>query len=236
VNKALHSCNCSFVTSEPNPPRDSSYASHFPGGNCNPVFCGPSFDSPTPTASYSGHLAHLDSGFLATMMGSLTISAEATSSVPQAARSSDRYIMEAILALPKISASMQPGSTLLSEITTADGKLLATDAWRGDRLRHSPLLWPYQPPPGPASLRIWQCLLKHAFMSDGRLPWASNLHPKLQLTTPLGQWLPGLSWLQSKWTTFYSYGDHHLYWQDKTDHFRFSTHSFLQGRMNLEVG
>jgi hypothetical protein len=175
--------------------------------------------------------------FLKTIDGSLTLSPETTTSVPRPTRESDRYIMEAILDLPKVStADLQAfnrvrlflGVTLLSEITTADGHCLTTEAWRGDRIRHSPLLWPYQTPPGPASLRMWQRLLSHAFMIDGRLPRVATLQPKLPLHTPLGNWLAGSKWLQSKWTTFYCYDDHKLYWQDEMDHLRFSTHSFLQ--------
>jgi hypothetical protein len=175
--------------------------------------------------------------FLRTIDGSLTIAVESTETVPSPARILDRYIMEAILDLPKVSAKdlqacnrvrLFLGVTLLSEITTADGAFLATDAWRGTRPRHSPLLWPYQPSPGPSSFRTWQQMLSRAFMTDGRLPNFSNPHPKLPLHTPLGTWLEGSKWLQSKWSTFYCYGDHKLYWQDELDHFRFSTHSFLQ--------
>jgi hypothetical protein len=60
--------------------------------------------------------------------------------------------MEAILDLPNTSTpDIQAfnrvrlffGVTLLSELTTADGNHLTIEAWRGTRIRHSPLLWPY---------------------------------------------------------------------------------------------
>jgi hypothetical protein len=173
--------------------------------------------------------------FLCSINGNLLI-ADATTSVPQRTRTSDTFLMDTILALPNVTtpelqafnrARIHLGVTLLSELTTADGKSLTTEAWHGDRLRHSPLLWPYQPAPGPASRRTWQRLLGRAFLG-GRLPRASNQLPDLHLsaTHVLGPWLPGSTWLQSKWTTYYCYDDHKLYWRDEIDTSRFSAHLF----------
>jgi hypothetical protein len=142
--------------------------------------------------------------------------------------------MRAILALPNISTTdlrafnrvrIYLGVALLSEITTADGKYLTKEAWLGTRDRYSPLLWPYQPTPGPTSFQTWRRLLARAFLL-GRAPRISNKRPHLILTTPLGAWLPGSQWLQSKWTTFYNREEQKLYCQDELDNHLSSAHSF----------
>jgi hypothetical protein len=52
----------------------------------------------------------------------------------------------------------------LSEISTADGTSITRDAWDGTRTRFSPILWPFQPCPGPRSWRVWRRLLARAFL------------------------------------------------------------------------
>ena len=120
--------------------------------------------------------------------------------------------MESVNQLPQITKSdslsfnrcrIWMGMTYLSEIATSNGNDLARDAWEGTRARHTPLLWPFQPKPGPASFRIWRRLLADAFLIDDRK--RVELRTKdLTLRHPVGNWLHSSAWLQSKWHTFYS--------------------------------
>jgi hypothetical protein len=85
----------------------------------------------------------------------------------------------------------------LSEISTADGTSIARDAWDGTRSQFSPILWPFQPYPGPKSWRVWRRLLAHAFLEDVQkhvTPQTKDLY----LLQPLGAWLPGLEWIFGK--------------------------------------
>ena len=177
--------------------------------------------------------------FLATINGELTVT-DATAEIPPPTRLADRYIMEAILDLPTTTtAELQAcqrvrlflGVTLLSELTSADGKSLTQEAWTGDRPRHTPLLWPFQPRPGPLSFRIWRRLLARAFLS-GRTPRINATTKSLQLQCPLGHWLPSSRWLQSKWTSFYCYTTHRLYRRSEDDPSTFQSHVFItRGRL-----
>jgi endonuclease/exonuclease/phosphatase family metal-dependent hydrolase len=170
--------------------------------------------------------------FLRRIEGSLII-ADHTPSVPKPTRAADTHLMSAILALPNLSNAniwafnrvrLYLGVALLSEVTTADGRHLTIETWLGTRLRHSPFLWPCQSPPGAMSFQTWRRLLGRAFLR-GRAPRVNNKRPHLFLTNPLGPWLPGSQWLQSKWTTFYDRAGSRLYWQDEMEVHRFSSHS-----------
>jgi hypothetical protein len=95
------------------------------------------------------------------------------------------------------------GIIFLSEITTADGCSFARNAWLGIRPRFTPLLWPYQPNPGPKSWRIWRGLLANVFL--GTVP--KRVTPTLKdllLWCPLGHWLTGSLWNQQRFPFFYS--------------------------------
>jgi endonuclease/exonuclease/phosphatase family metal-dependent hydrolase len=196
---------------------------------------------PEPLLQYPTHpMSHLPftwltsiRDFLRRIDGRLLV-ADHTPSVLPPARTADSYIMGAVLALPQTTTAdlrafnrvrLYLGVSLVSEITTADGKYLTKEAWVGDRSRHSPLLWPYQPPPGSVSFQTWRRLLARAFLL-GRAPRVTTKRPHLLLRTPLGDWLPGSQWLQSKWSTFYSRAEQHLYCHDGADAPVFSQHSF----------
>jgi hypothetical protein len=134
------------------------------------------------------------------------------SMLPSPNRAGDICLMEAIAALPAISASdvqrfnrsrLFFGLGYLSEITSADGLSLARDAWECTRSRHSPLLWPYQPNPGPRCFRVWRRLLARAFLR-GPSQWTGATLKYLSLCSALGDWLPGYSWLHSRWSSFFS--------------------------------
>ena len=126
-------------------------------------------------------LPHLDDtwltsvrDFLGFIGGSLTIT-EALFGMPQPARRDDIFLMDAVVDLPGVTKQelasfnrvrMYFGVTLLSEISTAAGLDITREAWTGTRRRHSPLLWPYQPKPGPISFQSWRKLLNQAFLGD----------------------------------------------------------------------
>ena len=95
------------------------------------------------------------------------------------------------------------GITHLSEISSADGKCLTREAWTGNQVRFTPRLWPYQPTPGPVSFCVWRRLLSNAFL-EGHCHRLTANTVDLTLCSPLGDWLPGSSWLQCKWTSFHS--------------------------------
>jgi hypothetical protein len=174
--------------------------------------------------------------FLADIQGTLTVTA-ATAELPSLARAEDQYLMSALLGLPSVTTSdlhafnrvrLFLGVTVLAEITSADGQHLTQEAWRGDRPRHSPLLWPFQPQPGPKSFAAWRRLLTKAFLQRDRAPRAHTNLQSLQLQVPLGSWSADSQWLQSKWTAFYSYTTHRLYRQDPSDPTRFFPHQRWQ--------
>jgi hypothetical protein len=93
--------------------------------------------------------------------------------LPQPHRDSNVCIMDVIHDLPGLTRPQLRafnrcriflGVHFLSEIVTADGRILARDAWEGSRNRVSTLLWPYQPLPGPKSFRAWRRLLATEFL------------------------------------------------------------------------
>jgi hypothetical protein len=120
--------------------------------------------------------------------------------------------VDAVIALPSLSkpqllafnrCRLFFGVTYLSEVSTADGTAIASDAWDGSRHRCSPLLWPYQPMSGPKSFRVWRRLLATAFLQDHR-PRVSIRTRNLTLRRKLRRWLPGSEAFRYQWTTFYS--------------------------------
>jgi hypothetical protein len=177
--------------------------------------------------------------FLADINGELIVT-DATSEIPPLTRLSERYIMEAILDLPATTtAELQAcnrvrlcmGVTLLLELTSADSKSLTQEAWTGDCPRHTSLLWPFQPRPGPLSFTTWRRLLANVGLS-GRTPRTNTTTKSLQLQCPLGHWLPSSWWLQSKWASFYCYTTHRLYRRSEDDPATFQSHVFLaRGRL-----
>ena len=144
--------------------------------------------------------------FLGFIGGSVTI-VDALHGMPQPTRRHDLFLMDAVTPLPHASKQelagfnrvrLYYGVTLLSEISTANGQVISGDAWVGTRSRHSPLLWPYQPKPGPESFKAWRRLLNSAFLGDQNKR-VSSATAKRYLENPLGKWLEGSDWLQSKW-------------------------------------
>jgi hypothetical protein len=127
-------------------------------------------------------------------------------------REPDVAIMEIISSLDGVSKSdlksfnrcrLNAGVLHLSEISTADGLSLSRDAWAGSRTRFSPILWPFQPSPGPLLWRVWRRLLARAFLAD--VPSRVSARTQdLQLNQPLGNWLPGSEWIFSKWSYTYT--------------------------------
>jgi hypothetical protein len=109
-------------------------------------------------------------------------------------RDNDMAIMEQISSLARVSCAelksfnrcrLHAGVIFLSEITTADGTTITRDAWAGTHSRFSPLLWPFQPSPGPQSWRVWRRLLARAFLED--VPKRATPKTKdLYLLKPLG--------------------------------------------------
>jgi hypothetical protein len=170
--------------------------------------------------------------FLGVIHGTLQVP-DALAELPSKARTADQYLMSALLDLPKVPNSdlcafnrvrLFLGVTTLAEITSADGQHLTQEAWRGDRTRHSPLLWPYQTEPGPTSFSAWRRLLTKAFLTKDRSPRAYTTDKSLQLRVPLGSWTADSQWLQSKWSDFYCYSTHLLYRQDPSEPHKFFTH------------
>jgi hypothetical protein len=97
--------------------------------------------------------------------------------LPVPFRANNQCLMDVVATLPKARrAQLQAftrvrlylGVQYLSEIASADGSSIARDAWAGERPRSSPLLWPYQPKPGPQSFRAWRGLLATAFLHGHR--------------------------------------------------------------------
>jgi hypothetical protein len=102
--------------------------------------------------------------YLLTMTNALLHIEGFTETLPPPLRENDDAIMDVIVSLSNVSkpdlraysrCNIYYGVTHLSEIASADGSLLARDAWDRSRLRISPTLWPYQPKPGPKSFRVW---------------------------------------------------------------------------------
>jgi hypothetical protein len=110
--------------------------------------------------------------FLSDMNAALFVDGVAES-IPQPLREGDFCLMDAILSVPGTSTAHLRafnrcricfGVVFVSELATANDTRLSREAWEGTRPRASPLLWPYQPKPGPKSFRIWRRLLATAFL------------------------------------------------------------------------
>jgi hypothetical protein len=134
--------------------------------------------------------------FLTNMEASIHIDG-LTQTLPTPLRENDACIMDVILSLPDVSRSHLRafnrcriffGVAHVSEIGSADGTSLSRDAWEGWRIRMSPLLWPYQPCPGPASFWVWQRLLATALLKGNRRSVSARTID-LSLRRPLGRWL-----------------------------------------------
>jgi hypothetical protein len=124
------------------------------------------------------------------------------------------------------------GILFLSELTTADGHSIDRNAWLGTRQRYTPLLWPYQPDPGPQSWRTWRRLLATAFLDTHHRRVTKTLHD-LILACPLGDWLPGSTWLQNSFKFFYSAMTRQIY---HTNGISYKIHSRLrQSRHQSQV-
>jgi hypothetical protein len=155
--------------------------------------------------------------FLVTVCGSLYIPA-CLSAIPDPLRTFDRCLMDVVNSLTAVSRADYKcfnrvcifyGALYLSEIASANGTQIARDAWSGSRPHFAPLLWPYQPRPGPRSFRVWRRLLATALIR-GERKRASARTLDVTLTAPLGSWLPGSEWYQRKWTTFFSVSSNSL--------------------------
>eukprot|EP00980_Cylindrotheca_fusiformis_P016976 scaffold5160_cov152-Cylindrotheca_fusiformis.AAC.1 len=68
-------------------------------------------------------------------------------------------------------------------------------------------------PPRKAFARGKLCFIMHAFLSSHHTPRHHPTPQALLLVARLGRWLPTSQWLQAKWTSFYSYDTHALYFQ-----------------------
>jgi hypothetical protein len=145
--------------------------------------------------------------------------------LPQPLHENDVCIMDVILDLPTISqAHLQAFERCrlfcdviyLSEITTADGSAISRAAWEGTRERISPLLWPYQPQPGPKSFRAWRRLLATAFLKNHR-PRVSQKTRDLTLQRQLRGWLPSLSAFRLHWDSYFSPSSGNLFIVNSVD-------------------
>jgi hypothetical protein len=131
----------------------------------------------------------------------------------------DEAIMEQISSLAGVSRAelksfnrcrLHAGVIFLPEISTADGTAITRGTWDGSHSRFSPLLWPFQPKPGPQSWRVWRRLLARAFLEavpKRATPKTKDPH----LLQPLGAWLPGSEWMFRKWQYQFSPSTGHIY-------------------------
>jgi hypothetical protein len=140
--------------------------------------------------------------------------------------------MDVIVSLPNVSKAdlrafsrcrIYYGVARLSEIASADGTLVARDAWEGSRLRLSPTLWPYQPKPGPKSFRVWRRLLATAFLQWHRKIVSAHTID-LSRRRPLGRWLPASEAFRYHWTSFYSPSKDRLFLLSPDDDTQFTCH------------
>jgi hypothetical protein len=157
------------------------------------------------------HIMSATRQFLKTVHGTLHIP-ELSSALPVPFRAQDQCLMDHFSLLPGATRAtlgaanrvrLFYGVAYLSEITTADGMHLAGDAWEGTRLRISPLLWPFQPKPGPKSFRAWRRFLNDAFLRGPHLRVSSRTRDLL-LRTTLGSWLPASSAFMFHWDALYA--------------------------------
>jgi hypothetical protein len=115
--------------------------------------------------------------FLGAMEASIHLT-NRSNSPPVPLREGDVCIMDAIISLPDTSKAhlrvfnhcrIFLGVGQLSEIASANGMCISCNTWDGSCPRVSPLLWPYQPIPGPKPFRVWRRLLATAFLK-GHIP------------------------------------------------------------------
>jgi hypothetical protein len=117
-------------------------------------------------------------------------------SIPQPLRQGDVCLMDAILSVPGTSTAhlrafnrcrIHFGVVFGSKVAKADGTRISRDAWEGGRTRVSPLLWPYQPQPGPKLFWVWRRLLTTAFLRGHQVRVSSRTRTRnLDLRRPLG--------------------------------------------------
>jgi hypothetical protein len=74
----------------------------------------------------------------------------------------------------------------------------------------SPLLWPYQPCPGPTSFWVWRRLLATAFWKGNRRSVSARTID-LSLRCPLGRWLWTSTAFRCQWPSFYSASSDELF-------------------------
>ena len=86
-------------------------------------------------------------------------------------------------------------ATMISEITTSSGKLIALAALTGKNTyeqHHANLEWPHQPCPSKRAWSRWRKV-------------TNRIAPKRKLMIPLGRWLPEV---EKRWSFFQSPGNH----------------------------
>jgi hypothetical protein len=156
--------------------------------------------------------------FLTNMEASIHID-RLTQTLPTPLQENDACIMDVILSLPDVSRSHLRtfnrcriffGVAQVSEIGSANGTSFSRDAWEGWRIRMSPLLWPYQPCPGPTSFRVWRRLLATPFLKGNRRSVSARTID-LSLRRPLGRWLSTSTSFRCQWPSFYSASSDELF-------------------------
>jgi hypothetical protein len=157
------------------------------------------------------HIFSATRQYLKSVNGQLYIQ-DIEATLPRPLRERDFCLMDVICSLPNVTRAQHLafnrvrlyfGVSHLSEISTADGQHIARDAWAGSRLRHSALLWPYQPQPGPKSFRVWRRLLADAFLRTAHRRVSARTRDLL-LRTPLQRWLPASESFRCQWDTFFA--------------------------------
>jgi hypothetical protein len=172
--------------------------------------------------------------FLSTMNASIHVDGLA---LPTLLRDVGVCIMEAIHQLPGLTKTQLRafdrcriyfGVIYVSEIGTADGRNISRKAWDSSCDRLSPLLWLYQPKPGPKSFQTWRCLLLTAFLL-GHRPIVSYQTRDLRLRRPLGRWRPSSNAFRYHWRSFYAASTNTLFALSSDDR-TFTSHSPLRAR------
>jgi hypothetical protein len=109
----------------------------------------------------------------------------------------------------------------LSKIATANGKEIPPKSVI------SLILWPFQPKPGPESLKTWCCFLANAFLEGEERKQVELRARDLVVRHPVGNWTRSLGWLQSKWDLFYSHDSQLVFILNHILH-RYNVHSQKQ--------
>jgi hypothetical protein len=169
-------------------------------------------DNPEPIMLHNDtHILSVRRIFLRSINGDLAIPV-LTRHLPQPLRHLDHCLIDVVISLPSVTRAkllafnrvrLFYGVTHLSRIATADGYSITREAWNGNRPRRSPQLWPYQPKPGPKSLRTWRRLIATAFLKGHRTRVSARTRD-LSLRTALRGWLPGSEGFRYQWETFFS--------------------------------